>query len=268
MRYASRLLGRAELMDGVTGIGVARWSALAAAPFIGSFLGVLVRRLPEGRPLTWERSRCERCGAALAARDLVPLVSWLVAGGRCRFCGQPLGWFYPGIELAALGVALVAVAADGGEGTWLDCGLGWWLLALGWIDLRRWLLPDLLTLPLVVAGLLAAAIFDPEQLTDRSLGAALGYLGFRLIASVYRALRGREGLGRGDAKLLAASGAWVGVSALPQLVLGAAVSALLAAACLRLAGMRLAAHSALPFGPFLALATWLIWVFGPFLMIM
>ena len=255
----------AELIDRVAGAGAAAWSALAAAPFIGSFLGVLVRRLPEERPMAWGRSHCEHCGTALAVRDLVPLVSWLAARGRCRFCGEPVGWFYPAIELAALAVALVAVAADGGEGTWLDCLLGWWLLALGWIDLRRWLLPDVLTLPLVVAGLLAAAILDPEQLIDRLLGAALGYLGFRLVASVYRALRGREGLGRGDAKLLAASGAWVGASALPQVILGAAGSALLAAVCLRLAGMRLAAHSALPFGPFLALATWLIWLFGPFL---
>jgi leader peptidase (prepilin peptidase)/N-methyltransferase len=258
----------AELLDRVDYAGAAAWTALAAAPFIGSFLGVLVRRLPEGRPLAWERSRCEHCGKALTARDLVPLVSWLAAGGRCRFCGQPLGWFYPGIELAALAVALVAIAADGGERTWVDCVLGWWLLALGWIDLRRWLLPDVLTLPLVVAGLLAAAILDPGQLTDRALGAAMGYLGFRLIASVYRALRGREGLGQGDAKLMAASGAWVGASALPQVILVAAVSTLLGAGCLRLAGMRLAAHSALPFGPFLAIATWLIWLFGPFLMMM
>jgi leader peptidase (prepilin peptidase) / N-methyltransferase len=255
-----------ELLDSVTSAGVAGWSAVVAAPFIGSFLGVLVRRLPEGRPTAWGRSRCEHCRTALAARDLVPLVSWLAAGGRCRFCRQPLGWFYPGIELAALAVALIAVAADGGEGTWLDCLLGWWLLALGWIDLRQWLLPDALTLPLVIAGLAAAAILDPEQLTDRSLGAALGYLGLRLVATLYRALRGREGLGAGDAKLLAASGAWVGASALPQVIFGAAASALLVAACLRLAGVRLAAHSALPFGPFLALATWLIWVFGPFLM--
>jgi leader peptidase (prepilin peptidase)/N-methyltransferase len=254
------------LVDPVASAGAAEWSAIAAAPFIGSFLGVLVRRLPEERPMAWGRSHCEHCGTALAVRDLVPLVSWLAARGRCRFCGEPVGWFYPAIELAALAVALVAVAADGGEGTWLDCLLGWWLLALGWIDLRRWLLPDALTLPLVIAGLTAAAILDPEQLTDRALGAALGYLGFRLIAAVYRALRGREGLGQGDAKLLAASGAWVGASALPQVIFGAAASALLVAACLRLAGTRLAAHSALPFGPFLALTTWLIWLFGPIIM--
>jgi leader peptidase (prepilin peptidase) / N-methyltransferase len=254
-----------ELLDRVAGAGAAGWSALAAAPFIGSFLGVLVQRLPEGRPMAWGRSRCEHCRTVLAARDLVPFVSWLAARGRCRFCGQPLGWFYPAIELAAVAVALVAVASDRGEAMWLDCVLGWWLLALGWIDLRQWLLPDGLTLPLVIAGLASAALLDPEQLTDRALGAALGYLGLRLIANVYRVWRGREGLGQGDAKLLAASGAWVGASALPQVIFGAAASALLVVACLRLAGVRLAAHSALPFGPFLALATWLIWVFGPVL---
>ncbi len=251
------------MLDRVASAGIGGWSALLAAPFVGSFLGVLVRRLPEDRPVAWGRSRCEFCGAALAARDLVPLVSWLATRGRCRFCCHPLGWFYPGIELAAVAVAFVAVAADSGEGTWLDCLFGWWLLALGWIDLRRWLLPDALTLPLVVAGLAAAAILDPEQLIDRALGAALGYLALRTIALLYRALRGREGLGQGDAKLLAASGAWVGASALPQVILGAAVSALLVAACLRLAGVRLGPHSALPFGPFLALTTWLIWLFGP-----
>jgi leader peptidase (prepilin peptidase) / N-methyltransferase len=234
-----------------------------AAPFIGSFLGVLVRRLPEGEPIAWGRSRCEHCGTALAARDLVPFVSWLAAKGRCRFCGQPLGWFYPGIEFAAVAIALVAIVADGGEGTWLDCIFGWWLLTLGWIDVRRWLLPDALTLPLIIAGLAVSAMLDREQLTDHALGVALGYLGLRTIALLYYALRHREGLGQGDAKLLAAAGAWVGASALPQTILGAAASALITVAGLRLAGIRLGAHSALPFGPFLALATWLVWLFGP-----
>ena len=256
----------AELLDRLISAGAAGWRVLLAAPFIGSFLGVVVRRLPEGRAIAWARSRCEYCGAALTARDLVPLYSWLAAKGRCRFCGHALGWFYPAIELSALAIALVAIAVDGGERTWLDCLFGWWLLVLGWIDVRRWLLPDALTLPLVIAGLVAAAAFDPEQLTDRALGAAVGYLSLRVIAWLYRLLRGHEGLGHGDAKLLAASGAWVGASALPQVILGAAVSALIAAACLRLAGVRLGARSALPFGPFLAFATWLIWLVGPVLM--
>jgi leader peptidase (prepilin peptidase) / N-methyltransferase len=236
------------------------WGLIAIAPFVGSFLGVLVRRLPEGRPVLGGRSHCEGCGTMLRARDLVPFASWLAARGRCRFCGRPLGWFYPGIELAATAVALAAVAADGGQETWLDCLLGWWLLALGWIDLRRWLLPDALTLPLVVAGLAAAAWLDPAGLTACAAGAALGYLGLRLVGWSYRVLRGREGIGLGDAKLLAASGAWLGAAALPQVVLLAASTALVAALGLRLAGIRLGARSALPFGPFLAFATWVLWL--------
>jgi leader peptidase (prepilin peptidase)/N-methyltransferase len=242
----------------------AGWTLLLVAPFIGSFLGLVIRRLPDGLPIAFARSVCEECGVRLKTRDLVPVLSWLMQKGRCRCCGHRLGWFYPGVELAAVAVALSAVLVDGGEGIWLDCLLGWWLLTLGWIDLRRGLLPDILTLPLVLAGLAAAAVFDPAELTQRALGAALGYTSLVIVAAVYRKLRGREGLGHGDAKLLAASGAWVGAAALPQVILLAALAALLVAAGLRLAGTRLSAHSALPFGPFLALVTWVLWLCGPF----
>lgn len=236
------------------------WSAVLISPFIGSFLGVVIRRLPAGKPIVWARSRCESCGVALSIRDLVPILSWLVSGGRCRVCGRGLGLFYPAVELAALGIALVAVRLDLGVEVWLDCILGWWLLALGWIDARCWLLPDLLTLPLVVAGLAAALAFDPAGLTDRALGAAAGYLALRAVAFIYRRLRGRDGLGEGDAKLLAAAGAWVGASALPQVVLIAALAGLFAASCLHLAGYPLRGTSAMPFGPFLAFATWIVWL--------
>ena len=240
----------------------AGWVLLLIAPFIGSFLGLIIRRLPDGLPIAFARSVCEECGVRLKPRDLVPVLSWLWQKGRCRYCGHPLGWFYPGVEFAAVAVALSAVLLDGGEGAWLDCLLGWWLLTLGWIDVRRWLLPDVLTLPLVLAGLAAAAAFDPAGLTQRALGAALGYTSLAAVAALYRKLRGREGLGRGDTKLLAASGAWVGAAALPQVVLVAALAALLAAAGLRLTGVRLGARSAMPFGPFLALATWVVWLAG------
>jgi len=251
----------------------AEWSLVLIAPFIGSFLGLLIRRLPEGSTIVRGRSRCDACGATLRVRDLVPIVSWLIVGARCRYCNQPLGWFYPGIEVAALAIALASVLIDGGladgglidggQGAWLDCVLGWWLLALAWIDLRSWLLPDSLTLPLIIGGLAAAFLFNPDQLTERALGAALGYLSLMAIAALYRALRGREGLGGGDAKLLAASGAWLGAAALPQVILFAALAALAAAACLRFAGVRLGLHSRLPFGPFLAFATWVMWLSGP-----
>lgn len=246
--------------DGIAEFDASAWSAVLAAPFIGSFLGVVIRRLPEGRPIAWSRSTCEGCGTTLAARDLVPVLSWVAGRGRCRFCGRWLGWFYPGVELAALAVALVAAVFDQGVEIWLDCILGWALLALAWIDAQHWLLPDRLTLSLVLAGLAAALIFDPSELTGRALGAALGYLALRAVAFVYRRVRGRDGLGQGDAKLFAAAGAWVGASALPQVILIAALAALFAAGCLRLSGVRLGPFSALPFGPFLALATWLVWM--------
>jgi leader peptidase (prepilin peptidase) / N-methyltransferase len=236
------------------------WGAVLAAPFVGSFLGVLIRRLPEARSVVWARSQCEACGAVLKPRDLVPLLSWLALRGRCRFCRLRLSRFYPAIELAAVAVALVAIACDSGAMAWLDCLLGWWLLTLAWIDVRHWLLPDALTLPLILAGLVAAFIFDPARLLDRTLGAVVGYLTLRVIAFVYCAVRGRDGLGEGDAKLLAASGAWVGISGLPQLVLIAALAGLLAAACLRRAGFPIGRQSAIPFGPFLALATWIVWL--------
>jgi len=244
-------------------LGMEGWGLLIAAPAIGSFLGVLIRRLPDGQPIVWSRSRCEGCGAVLTARDLVPLISWVLARGKCRRCGHVLGWFYPCVEIAAVIVALIALAVDGMPLAALDSLFGWWLLTLAWIDLRRWLLPDLLTLPLIVAGLAASAVFDPDTMLDRALGAALGYVALRAVALVYRALRQREGLGRGDAKLLGAAGAWVGATALPQVILLAALTGLLAAAVLRLGGVPLRAHSALPFGPFLALATWTIWLGGP-----
>ena len=244
-------------------LGTEGWGLLIAAPVIGSFIGVLIRRLPNGQPILRSRSRCDGCGAALTARDLVPLISWMLAQGRCRRCGYRLGWFYPAVEIAALIVVLIALAVDEMPRAALDCLFGWWLLTLAWIDLRRWLLLDILTLPLIVVGLTLAALLEPDAVLDRALGAALGYAALRALAIVYRVLRRREGLGRGDAKLLGAAGAWVGATALPQVVLLAALAALLAAAVLRLGGVRLHAHSALPFGPFLALATWAIWLGGP-----
>lgn len=223
---------------------------------------MVIRRLPEARPIAWGRSRCEACGAALAPRDLVPLASWLMQRGRCRHCGAGLDRFYPAVELAALAIAIVAVLRARGGLAWLDAGLGWWLLALGWIDLRRWLLPDALTLPLIGLGLFAAWWLAPGRLLDRMLGAALGYLLLWAVAVLYRRLRGRDGLGLGDAKLFAGAGAWVGAEGLPAVLAGGALAALAAAGVLRLGGTRLDRFTALPFGPFLCAATWAVWLCG------
>ena len=241
----------------------ADWVLIATAPIIGSFLGVLITRLPEGASILWVRSRCDFCATTLAARDLVPWASWLAARGRCRHCGHSLGWFYPAVELAALAVAVASLAIDRGVEAWLGALLGWWLLTLGWIDLRTWRLPDVLTLPLIAVGVIAGWLFAPDELIDRAIGAIAGYLCLWLVAYCYRRVRGREGLGLGDAKLLAAGGAWVGASGLPTVVAGGAVAALVVAAGLMLTGARVGRTSALPFGPFLASAIWAVWLFGP-----
>lgn len=202
------------------------------------------------------RSRCPACGARLGPLDLVPLLSWLALRGRCRHCGAPIGAWYPLVELAAAAIGAIALAALPAPEAWLAAVLGWWLLALAAIDLLTWLLPDALTLPLVVAGLLVALWGEPALTSPAgaAIGAAAGYLTLAGIALAYRRLRGREGLGLGDAKLLAAAGAWLGPERLPTTVLAAALLGL-AFALLARRG-ELAPETALPFGPALALAFW------------
>ena len=239
------------------------WLApMLVAPAIGSFLGVLIRRLPAARPVALARSCCDGCGHTLGPRDLVPLVSYLLSRGRCRYCGGAIGRFHPAVELAALAVAGWAVTAVPGALLWPTCLLGWILLALSWIDARHMILPDLLTLPLIVAGLLVTAIVTPDLLADHGLAAALGYLALATTALVYRRLRGREGLGGGDAKLLAALGAWVGLETLPVVLFLAACLGLAFAAAGALSGKSMTATTAIPFGPFLAAAGWLCWLYG------
>ena len=236
---------------------------LAAAPFVGSFVGVLIRRLPEGRSVWWARSACERCGVALGVRDLAPLLSYAALRGRCRRCGGAIDPFHWQVEVAAILVALSAVVAGlNGPFLWVACGAGWSLLALAWIDAETMLLPDALTLPLIPAGLLATAWLDGEQLLDHALAAAFGFASLRGIGALYRRLRGRDGLGEGDAKLLAAIGAWVGLAGLPTVLLGGALTGLLWALWLRVRGVQLSATTALPFGPFLALAGWVTLLLG------
>lgn len=237
--------------------------ALLVAPFVGSFLGVVVERLPEARPIWLARSRCDHCGAPLGARDLIPVLSWLARRGRCG-CGKVrLSAFYPGIELAALAVAVPAALVLSGWLLWVSLALGWTLLALAAIDLRHYLLPDALTLPLIPAGLAVAWLIEPGRLGDHALGAVAGFMGFAVIAWLYRRLRRREGLGLGDAKLLGAGGAWLGWQALPGVVLIAALGGLALALAGAAGGGKLTATSRIAFGSCLALAFWLVWLFGP-----
>jgi leader peptidase (prepilin peptidase)/N-methyltransferase len=234
-----------------------------AAPCVGSFLGVVIERLPAERPILWGRSACDHCGARLGARDLVPLASWALARGRCRHCGGRLSLFYPAIELAALAVALWSLAVLPGWLAWAGSALGWTLLALAVIDARHMILPNELSLPLIPAGLAVAWALDPGKLTDHALGALAGFLLILALAALYRWLRKREGIGLGDAKLLAAAGAWVSWQGLASVLLLGAASGLAGALVIGFAGDGLKATRAFPFGPYLATGFWLVWLYGP-----
>jgi len=242
--------------------------ALLAAPFVGSFLGVLVLRLPLGAPVVFGRSRCQHCHVDLSPIDLLPLLSWIANQGACRHCGAKLGCFYPAIEAAALLVAIsvLVVVPPGAEWTiLLSLLLGWTLLALAWIDAKYFLLPDALTMPLIGLGLMAAWLLTPEDFLGHVIGMIAGYAVFALIALIYRRVRGREGLGMGDAKLLAVAGAWLSWSGLPSVLFLASAGALAVAVAsgVMRSSHRLTLQDKLPFGPALAAAIWLVWLCGP-----
>lgn len=241
------------------------WLVLVA-PFIGSFLGVLALRLPQGCGVVIGRSRCDACEHVLVVSDLIPYISWLWLHGRCRYCKTPVGFFYPLMEFAALAVPLWAATVTAGPVLIASCVLGWTLLALAASDWRTYLLPDPLVVFLLIAGLSVTALLLPMQLAAHLLGAAAGYIAFAIIAWTYRKMRGSEGLGLGDAKLLAALGAWLSWDGLPSVVLLAAIMGLTgvlvsAAAQRRFDGFD--RFERIPFGSFLAMGSWIVWLYGP-----
>lgn len=244
---------------------------------VGSFLNVVVARLPRMMEAAWRqdcaavtghpteaasakfnlvtpRSRCPHCDASIHPFDNIPVLSWLLLRGKCRACRARIGWRYPLIELAASGLACLAAARFGpGVAAVAAAGLCWTLLALAAIDLDTMLLPDDLTLPLLWAGLVfnLNAVFVP--LDAAVVGALAGYLGLWSVYWGFKLATGKEGMGHGDFKLLSALGAWLGWQALPTVVLAAAgVGALVGLSLI--AAKRLGRNKPIPFGPFLAAA--------------
>ncbi|CAA7625168.1 A24 family peptidase [Magnetospirillum sp. UT-4] len=234
--------------------------ALLLGPVAGSFVACAAGRLGAGRGLGG-RSSCPHCGAVLGVRDLVPLLSWTLLGGRCRRCRRPIPLRYPVVEALALGVAAGAAGVAEGWQLAAGCMLGWTLLLLAIIDIDHMLLPDRLTLPLAAAGLAAAAPDGGAALAGHAAAAAAAWLSLVGLAAAFRRLRGTDGLGGGDAKLLAAAAAWLGPAAVAWVVLAAALGGLSAVAAVVAAdGRRWPADRRLPFGPFLAAATWGAWL--------
>ncbi len=233
---------------------------LLAAPVAGGLLAGFARRLAADAG-SW--AACPHCAERLPALALAPVIGWPLARGRCGHCAAPLGATTPVIEVGALVIAVWVAAVLDGWLVWASCVLGWALLALAAIDWRDLVLPDELTLPLIPAGIAVAYFIAPGLPAEHLIGAVAGFAVFVAVRWVYQRLRGREGLGLGDAKLLAAAGAWVGWVGLPSVVLTAATAALAVALARRLAGRRVGLDQTVPFGSYLALATWIVWLYGP-----
>jgi leader peptidase (prepilin peptidase)/N-methyltransferase len=233
---------------------VALFAAIGAV--VGSFVALVARRWPTGRPIAFARSACESCAAILGPLELVPVVSYAVQRGRCRRCSAAIGAREPAIELGAAAIGAVAAALVPWPAAGAFAALGWTLVLLALLDAEHFWLPATVTWPLAFAGLAATAMLRPDDLADHVLGAVIGWGSLTLVAAMYYRLRGRIGLGGGDAVLFAASGAWLGWAALP-LVLGSAAVAGIAVALL-LCGRGVTATTRLPFGVFLAAATWIV----------
>jgi leader peptidase (prepilin peptidase)/N-methyltransferase len=261
--------------------------AIAFGLVIGSFLNVIAYRLPvmlerawrielseaagepgkdDGLPARYNlcvpRSACPHCGHVLHVWEMVPLLSYLMLRGRCSACRTPIRIRYPLVELASAALAALALFRFAPSGTAVAAfGLCAALLAMSAIDIETRLLPDSLTLPLLWAGLIVNFDDTFTGLHAAVAGAIVGYAFLWCVYWVFKFVRGIEGMGYGDFKLLAALGAWLGWVSLPQVVLISAVTgAIIGLAATWLGRMRF--EEPLPFGPFLALGGAVTLFFG------
>lgn len=256
-------------------LGIFIGLAALAGLLVGNWLTALTHRLPRMMEQEWQAhcqeaagkppaagryglwspaSHCRACDAPVAGWRRLPLLGWLLLRGRCGACGAAIGWRYPAIELLTCALFAACAWRFGATPLALSAmGLSATLVALAWIDFESTLLPDVLTQPLLWAGLLVNLFDAFSSLQMAVVGAVAGYVFLWVIFHVFRLLTGREGMGYGDFKLLAALGAWFGVEALPTLLLSASLLGVLIGGALTLSG-RAGRGQPLPFGPYLALA--------------
>jgi len=269
--------------------------ALLVGLLVGSFLNVVIHRLPLMLNRQWRQqcteldpagventspepafnlltpgSHCPSCKASISAMQNIPLISWLALRGRCAECRSRISVRYPVIELLT-GLMSAAVAWKFGYNWQAGAALliTWFLVALAGIDMDHQLLPDSLTLPLLWAGLIASLFWVPTELhplpvspENAIIGAAAGYLSLWTIFHLFRLATGKDGMGYGDFKLLAVFGAWLGWRMLLPIVLCSAAVGAVVGVMLILSGNR-ERSVPIPFGPFLASAGWLAIMWGP-----
>ena len=252
---------------------------------VGSFLNVVILRLPRRMEWQWkrdsreilgepelydppppgivvERSHCPHCGHQLSWYENIPVLSWVALRGKCRSCKAPISIQYPAVELLTM-LLFVACVWRFGFG-WQGFGalvLTGFLVALSGIDIRTQLLPDSLTLPLMWLGLIAALdnLYMPAK--PALLGAIVGYVSLWSVWWLFKQATGKDGMGHGDFKLLAALGAWCGLSGLlPIILISAVAGAIIGAIQLWVQGRDRA--TPIPFGPYLAIAGWITFMWG------
>ncbi|MET4568528.1 prepilin peptidase [Rhodanobacter soli] len=265
----------------------ALWIALAGVLglLVGSFLNVVILRLPERMAAAWRReardvlelqadttplppgivrepSHCPHCKHPLSALDNIPLIGWLLLRGRCRYCQSKISIQYPLVELLSGVLSAVIVWKLGPSWAALaGLALTWALVALSGIDFRTQLLPDQLTFPLLWLGLLLSLLPMFVTAPASILAAAIGYLSLWSVYWVFKLLTGKEGMGHGDFKLLAALGAWMGpVALLPIILLSSLIGALVGGTLIAL--RKHEREIPMPFGPFIAAAGWVWFVAG------
>jgi leader peptidase (prepilin peptidase)/N-methyltransferase len=253
---------------------------------VGSFLNVVIYRLPKMLERQWAdecaelagkepvaaepfnlvapRSRCRQCGHLIRWYENIPVLSWLALRGKCSSCGASIGVRYPLVELATAALFAWCVWTWGATPAGLAwCGFCAAVLALALIDWDTTLLPDVITLPLVWAGLILAALrWTPLPLPQALWGAVAGYLSLWAICQLFKLATGKVGMGNGDFKLFAALGAWFGWQALVPIVLMASVIGAVIGIAMKFAS-KLREGGYVPFGPFLAAAGLTALVFGP-----
>lgn len=249
------------------------WFVMIGCICIGSFLNVVIHRLPvmindiwesdtteqKQFNLSWPGSHCPTCGHELSWKDNIPIVSWLLLRGKCRYCGEPISVRYLVVEMLAglWGVFAWTYSTDFYVFGSLFA-FGAVLLALTIIDFETYLLPDDLTYPLMWGGLLASLnSWGVVSVAESLYGAAAGYALLYSIAKIFEKYSGKEGMGHGDFKLYAALGAWLGIKALPMILLVACCFTLILALFFR-AGK----DNALPFGPGLCFSGYILIVYA------
>ena len=231
---------------------------------LGSFSNVCIHRYLNETSIIRPGSHCPRCAHTLSWWENIPLLSYLLLRGACRTCRQPIGLRYPLVEaISGLWALLIALKFGPGWPWLVYLVFGWILIVISFIDLDSFLLPDIYTIPGALAAFACATFLLPLSWSDSLIGAAAGGGGFWLIQKSYKALKGIEGLGTGDIKLMLLLGALLGWQALPIMIFLSSISGLAVSVLYLLKKEANGLQTAIPFGPFLSLGGMIYILIGP-----